>query len=282
MELDLGVDHFSIVTELGRGGFGSVHLGFDHTLDRWLAIKVLRSVQGVELQAAFEAEARSHSRLSRHDHVVTVHQAGFTPGENRPWIAMEYAGGGTLQDYLSGVGGGIPWNHAVGWLIPICDAVQAAHDQGILHRDIKPENILLETSGKPLLSDFGIACLVDDAEQTPIASMAHAAPEMFQGLARTEQSDVFSLGTTLYLLLVGQPPFGWSQQDRVERLDVAPSPVSDEVGAPRWLDEVLARCLAPNPGDRLGSAAEVRQMLVDGLGHRRVDLPTIPHAVLTP
>lgn len=195
---------------------------------------------------------------------------------------MEYAEGGTLQDYLNDFDGGIPWDQAVAWLIPICDAVQAAHDQGILHRDIKPENILLETSGKPLLADFGIACLADEAEQTPVASMAHAAPEMFRGLPRTEQSDVFSLGTTFYLVLTGRPPFGWTQDDRLKRLDSGAPPVPENLGAPAWVSDVLARCLAPDPRDRIESAIELRKALLDGLGTLRVDLPTIPHAVLTP
>ena len=153
----LGVPHLQLGELIGGGGFARVFHGYDSLLRRHLAVKILRSVQGVELRDMFEAEAAAHGALSRHPNIVTIHQVGWTVDGSRPFLVMDHVAGGSLADYLA-EHGAVPWEHAVAWMIPVCSAVQHAHDHGILHRDIKPDNILLEPPGQPLLSDFGIAC----------------------------------------------------------------------------------------------------------------------------
>ena len=191
----LGVPHLQLGELIGGGGFARVYLGYDSLLKRHLAVKILRPVGGVELRAVFEAEAAAHGALSRHPAIVTIHQVGWTVDGSRPFLVMDHVAGGSLGDQLA-AHGPVPWTRAVGWMVPVCDAVQAAHDLGILHRDVKPDNILLEPSGAPLLGDFGIACLRDDTSPVPAMSVGHAAPEALRGERRDTVSDVYSLAST--------------------------------------------------------------------------------------
>lgn len=269
----LGVPHLQLGELIGGGGFARVFHGYDSLLRRHLAVKILRPVQGVELRDMFEAEAAAHGALSRHPNIVTIHQVGWTVDGSRPFLVMDHVAGGSLADQLA-QHGPVPWQHAVAWMIPVCSAVQHAHDLGILHRDIKPENILLEPPGAPLLSDFGIACLTDDTSPVPAMSIGHAAPEALRGERRGVASDVYSLGSTLYQLLTAGLPFGGDLFARIGKADVAPAPLpADRV--PAWLDEAVRRAMDPDPARRMFSARELGRALEAGAGQATVFPPTV-------
>ncbi len=276
----LGIPNLQILEPIGGGGFARVYRAYDHLLRRQLAVKILRPVAGVEMRQAFEAEAAAHGPLSRHPGIVTIHQAGFTTGDDRPYLVMDYIEGGSLGDYLADHGT-VPWPHVVAWLIPICDAVHHAHGLNILHRDIKPDNILLDPPGTPLLGDFGIACLADETSPLPALSLGHAAPEALRGERRDVRSDVYSLGTTMFQLLSGFTPYGSDVFRRLGSIDTPPPHLPPEIDAPPWLDDLVRRAMAPDPADRPASAAELGRRLQAGGAGARIEVPTVAARPLT-
>ncbi len=269
----LGVPHLQLGELIGGGGFAQVFHGYDSLLRRHLAVKILRPVGGVGLREMFEAEAAAHGALSRHPNIVTIHQVGWTVDGSRPFLVMDHVSGGSLGDYVAAYGA-VAWEHAVAWMIPVCAAVQHAHDQGILHRDIKPDNILLEPPGEPVLSDFGIACLRDDTSPLPAMSIGHAAPEALRGDRRGTASGVYSLGSTLYHLLAGSLPFRADAFARFRSVDVPPAPLpSDRV--PAWVDDVVRRAMDPDPALRTSSARELGRALEAGASQVTLSHPTV-------
>ena len=257
---ELGIPHITVLETLGRGGFGVVYKAFDSKMNRQVAVKVLTSVVDQSDLERFEQECRLHGPLSSHRSIVTVYDAGYT-GHGNPYLVMELIDGGTLTDQLTR-SGPIHWQQAVEWMIPICDAVQAAHDRGVLHRDIKPSNILLSQEG-PKLADFGIACLSDATSPHFAVSWLHAAPESHDN-TRDTRSDVYSLASTLYELLAGKAPF-WGEDQPLTKLmmrliDEPPPHLPPPVG-PWWLDDVLQRALSKNPAERPQTAADLAAAL---------------------
>jgi hypothetical protein len=162
----------------------------------------------------------------------------------------------------------IGWQQAVDWLILICDAVQSAHDHGVLHRDIKPANILMAPEG-PRLTDFGISCLSDATCPGQGWSLLHAPPELLDNRS-DRRSDVYSLGSTLFTLIAGHAPFELPATDSTEavlaRLATAPPPRLPANLAPPWLDELLQLALAKDPGDRPQTVADLQSALEAGRG----------------
>lgn len=270
----LGLPNLQLGEVIGGGGFAMIYRAYDSLLKRDLAIKILRPVSGGAMREAFENEAGAHGPLSRHPNIVTIHQAGLTVGEERPYLVMDLIAGGSLSDYLA-ENGPVPWHHAVSWMIPISAAVQHAHDCGILHRDIKPANILLDPPSTPLLADLGIACLEEDTSPLEAMSFPHVAPEALRGERRGASADVFSLGTTLYQLLTDQLPFGSSFPDRHQRLDQPAPALPPEIHAPPWLDEALCKAMDPDVARRVPTAGQLERLLKAGMGATSLRTPTV-------
>ena len=198
---------------IGNGSMGEVWLAEDPAIGRHVAVKILRVPQGLsaprrtEWEERFLREARAAGRLS-HPGIVPVHDVGKT-NDDRPFIVMELVEGRSL-DALMEQGPAPSPATVLTWGAEVAEALDAAHQRGIVHRDIKPSNILVDAEGRARIADFGIARL-SESELTRtglfLGSPAYASPEQIQSATVDGRSDLFSLGATLYKLLTGVRPF---------------------------------------------------------------------------
>lgn len=255
---------FTIVRAIGSGGFATVYEGIQDDIGAPVALKVLAFDNTEDrVRRRFERECRTMGTLRGQRGVVPVYQATYAL-DGRPVIVMALMSGGTLADQLHR-NGPMSAEETVELGITIADALQAAHERGVYHRDVKPENILIDSNGNAGLSDFGIAAIGDLANSTHTAaslSPPHAPPERFTG--NEEQSlgagDIYSLASTMYQMLQGEPPFGTADQgglapllDRVMNAEV---PRIQRSEVPSELMAVLRRAMMKSPADRHTSAAE--------------------------
>jgi serine/threonine protein kinase len=202
---------YRIVEELGRGGMGTVYKAYQASLDRFVAIKVLPAffAEDDRLRARFKREAVTIANLD-HPAILPVYE--YAEKGARPYIVMALAEGGTLAD-RTGEPNSI--EAVVKLLTPLSDALDHAHQRGVLHRDVKPANVLLRRDGRPLLSDFELARSVDaDSRLTQtgaaLGTPDYMAPELWRGEPASPASDQYSLGVLAYELLTGQLPFSTS------------------------------------------------------------------------
>ena len=257
-------EDLEVLEELGRGGMGVVHRARQRHLGRFVALKRLLhgASSSSEDMARFRVEAASAARLS-HPHIVAVHEVGLKAGE--PYLIMQYVDGTTLARRL--LDGPLPPGEAATLLVPICRAIQHAHDRGILHRDLKPANILIDNHGEPLVGDFGLARRIDvgtDAGLTVsgaiIGTPSYMAPEQAAS-QRGEigpRTDVYSLGAILYQMLTGRPPFQAASILDTLYLVLDQDPVPPRVLNPKAdldLEMVALKCLQKPPDLRYASAA---------------------------
>ncbi|MGI5321046.1 serine/threonine-protein kinase [Actinomadura nitritigenes] len=208
------VGRYRLSALLGQGGMGAVWRAHDERLGRDVAVKELRLPDLLDPGrraswiARLDREARAAARL-RHPGIITVHDLISGP-DDRPWIVMELVHGPSLHDVIRS-GGPLPAERAARIGSQILDALEAAHQAGVTHRDLKPANILLD-GDRAVLTDFGIAALEGDATLTESGALlgtpAFMAPEQVRGLPATPESDLWSLGATLYTAVEGHPPFG--------------------------------------------------------------------------
>jgi serine/threonine protein kinase len=207
------VGKYDVIDTLGKGSMGLVYKGHDAYVDRLVAIKVATNAGGGDGETSdlahrmFVNEARSAGRLD-HPNILKVFEAGETDGQ--PYMVMEYIDGGdTLRSYCKS-DTLLPIKEVIRLIRQCADALDYAHRNGVLHRDIKPANIMLTRDGNAKIGDFGIARRVG-ADQTQImgwfGSPLYMSPEQAQDQEITQQSDLFSLGSVCYELLVGSPPF---------------------------------------------------------------------------
>ncbi len=270
-EVDLGIDGLTDAEMIGRGGFSSVYAATDTRFQRRVAVKILNADLGPNDRRRFDRECAVMGQLSGEPGVVTVYSAGYT-ADDRPYLIMELVTGGSMAAHLARRVR-LPWRDAVQLLIPVVEAVGAAHRAGILHRDIKPENVLLD-GDRPLLTDFGLANLRDSNSSTSThltASWLHTAPETFTG-QREERSDLYSVGSTLFNLIVGHAPF-WREDDDsinplIYRLINEPAPhVPSHLAPPevdRFIQAVLAKDPTQRPADAPTMAAAMNGLLAPG------------------
>ncbi|MBT4089849.1 MAG: serine/threonine protein kinase, partial [Deltaproteobacteria bacterium] len=191
---------YHILEQLGEGGMATVYKAYDTSVERDVAIKVIRTDQfvgGFEEQALtrFKREAKALTKLN-HPNIVTVYD--FGQFGNILYLVMEYIPEGTLKEKLTIR---LPWRKAFKLLLPIANALGFAHSQGIIHRDVKPDNILISPSGEPLLSDFGIAKILDVTEENTITladvgvgTPEYMAPEQGVGKKMDSRADIYSFG----------------------------------------------------------------------------------------
>jgi hypothetical protein len=236
---------------LGRGGMGAVYKARQVKVDRLVALKVLPPEAGRDpaFAARFAREARALARLS-HPGVVGLHDFGEAGG--LLYLLMEYVDGGSLRDVLR-KGPAEPLR-ALGLVRQVCEALQYAHDRGVVHRDLKPENILLDTAGRAKIADFGLAKLLGaglsepglTASQQALGTLNYMAPEQLETpLEVDHRADLYALGVVLYELLTGTVPRGHF------------APPSQKAAVGERGDAVVLRALEREPARRFQSAAEM-------------------------
>ncbi|WP_051386179.1 serine/threonine protein kinase [Actinokineospora inagensis] len=239
---------------LGSGGFAEVHLYRQAEPKREVAVKVLKAV------GRFTAEADAMAELGDHPHIAQVFYTGIT-ADGRSYLVMPYYPRPNFAERARTERIGVGEALQVG--VKIANAVQSAHAVGILHRDIKPANVLVDRLGEPRLADFGIAGRVAAAHGADgvLMSVPWSPPEVLRGEPSTFQSDVYSLGATVWHLLAGRSPFEVPDGDNgvdalVRRIETTPAKTTGRPGVPDALEQVLLRAMAPDPADRFGTARE--------------------------
>ncbi len=273
--------HYEIREVVGRGGCGVVLKAFDEKLERLVAIKIMLPELAATSPARkrFLREARATAAI-RHENVVSIYAVEEQP---LPFLVMEYIEGQTLQQKLD-QHGPLDVNEVLRMGQQIASGLQAAHAKGLIHRDIKPGNLLLDNdSGQIKITDFGLARTADDASVTQSGVIAgtplYMSPEQAQGRDIDHRSDLFSLGSVLYVMCSGRPPFRAPNSIAVllRVVEEQPRPIQSIIPeVPAWLAAIIARLHAKAPAERLGSAQEVAELLarcqVELNQHGRVDL----------
>ncbi len=261
--------HYEIQCAIGRGAFGTVLQAFDEKLQRLVAIKVLARELAATSPARkrFMREAQASAGI-RHENVVSVFAVEEQP---LTYLVMEFVPGVTLHKYLNDHG---PLDIAKVLSLgrQIAEGLAAAHLQGLIHRDIKPSNILLEQgpSDRVKITDFGLARAADDASLTQSGVIAGTpmfmAPEQALGQKLDQRADLFSLGSVLYQMVSGRPPFrAINTVATLKRVtEDTPRSIREIIPeTPQWLCDIIGKLHAKNPDDRYQSARDVVDVLSD-------------------
>ncbi len=271
------VPGYQILGTLGRGGMGVVYLARQMGLNRLVALKMILGNQhaGSELLARFRAEAEAVAKL-KHPNIVQIFDIGELDG--CPYFSLEYVEGGNLAAKFNATPQ-VP-AQAAELVSIVANAIQAAHESGVIHRDLKPGNILLTTSGQPKVADFGLAKQIEvQSSQTVSGSIlgtpSYMAPEQADGRNRDvgPRADVYALGAILYEALTGRPPFrGATMLETLEqvRTQEPVSPTSLQPKTPRDLETICLKCLQKEPAKRYESAAALGDDLRRFLAHEPI------------
>jgi WD40 repeat protein/tRNA A-37 threonylcarbamoyl transferase component Bud32 len=260
---DTPVTGFEILEELGRGGMGVVYRARQAKLNRIVALKMILAGDraGERDLIRFLAEAEAIAAV-RHPHVVQVFEYGESAG--RPFMALEYCGGGTLAGRLKA--GAIPPRESAELLSRIARGVAAAHHLGIVHRDLKPANVFFDDAGSPKVADFGLAKREAGADLTQtnavMGTPAYMSPEQAKGETKFvgPQADVWALGVILYECLTGARPFVGDDTWTIIRAVIESEPRVPRrlvPGVPRDLELICLKCLAKDSRERYTSAGEL-------------------------
>jgi serine/threonine-protein kinase len=254
---------YELEDEIGRGGMGHVFRARHVPTGAVRAIKLLAGVPDVEALTRFEREAQALARVAGRG-VVGVHKAGVERG--KLYFVMDLLPGGSLRD-LVGREGVLPWRRAVALVAKLARVLERCAAVAIVHRDVKPGNVLLDEMGEPYLSDFG--CVRDLAASTLtesgslLGTIAYMSPEQLRGERATPASDVYALGVVLHELVTGKRPYAGpgvrefvAQAHAGKREDALPE------GAPRQLDDLVAKALAPEPARRIPASDLARGLEV--------------------
>ena len=201
-------DRYQILEKIGQGGMAVVFRAIDLRLNREVAIKIIRDelFRDADMLRRFYAEAHAVAQLS-HPGIVAVYDV--SQNENVGYLVMELISGITLKQYIDRKKA-VPWKQVVHFSRQIADALQQAHEHGIIHRDIKPMNIMLLQNGTTKVADFGIAAFENEIRETrgqAVGSLHYIAPEQLRGGMADARGDVYSLGVTMYEMLTGYKPY---------------------------------------------------------------------------
>lgn len=287
------IGHYEVLQILGKGGFGIVFRAFDDILQRVVAVKVMAPQLAATSPARkrFLREARTAAAV-RHENVVQVHEVAESP---LPYITMEFIPGETLQQRLDRTGP-LDAVEVVRIGRQIAEGLAAAHANDLIHRDIKPGNILIEGGPRQQvkITDFGLARAADDASISQSGIIAgtpmYMAPEQALGQDIDQRADLFSLGSVLYQMAAGRPPFRANSTVAVLKRVAEDTPRSIRAiipETPQWLCDIIGKLHAKNPNERFQSAREVADLLADCEGQLKAnsklkDFSRIPRSKAQP
>jgi serine/threonine protein kinase len=287
------LDRYKVMELLGEGGMGAVFKGFDVTLQREVAIKVMHShlSRKTDFQERFLQEARTAARL---DHTSIVEVFDFGQAEGMLYIVMEFIPGDNLSSLLKQLRSQEKWirlDEAIHLMKQVSSAVDYAHRNGILHRDIKPANVMLKPEPinglpyRPILTDLGLAKLMEGQaitqEGTSMGTPAYMSPEQALGEKSDGRSDVYSLGILLYELAVGRLPFpikSLTDAIRYHTKEPPPPPRTLYPDLPEAVEGVILKAIAKNPADRFQDASSLVKAL-EGLATAATQIEAPPTAI---
>ncbi len=269
---------YEILEVIGRGGMGIVLKGYQRELNRYIAVKVLAPhlAQSAAARKRFAREAQATAAIV-HPHVMAIH--AVAAAARLPYLVMPFVACESLQQRLDR-DGPLDVKDVLRIGLQAANGLAAAHAQGLVHRDVKPANILLETSvDRVMLTDFGLARAVDDATLTRTGIIAgtpqYMSPEQAGGDAVDHRSDLFSLGSVLYAMCTGRPPFRAETMFGVLRRirETPPRPIREiNADVPEWLERIVLKLLSKEAADRIATAIATATLLEQCLAH--VQQPT--------
>ncbi|MBR0424528.1 MAG: serine/threonine protein kinase [Clostridia bacterium] len=264
---------YRILEEIGSGGMAKVYKAVNMTNRKTVAIKMLKSEfkDDTEFLRRFSREAGTVMKLS-HENIVRAYEVGDYEG--LPYIVMEYVEGHTLKELIDS-NGPFPIRTAIGITCQILDALTQAHEIGIIHRDVKPQNVIVTDRGKAKLTDFGIAREANATTSTfsgkkVLGSVHYISPEQAKNAIATEESDLYSVGITLYEMLTGTVPFTSDSTVAIALMHIQDKPRPPKElnpAIPNALNDIVMRALEKDASKRYESARAMRTDLVRSIGN---------------
>jgi len=255
-------NRYEIISEIGTGGMARVYKAKDRYLQRIIAVKVLKDElrEDDEFLKRFDTEAQAAASLT-HPNIVQIYDVGRD--NNRYYIVMEYVDGITLKEYIRQKGF-LEWREAINITVQICSCLLYTSSRNIIHRDIKPHNIIMTSEGVPKITDFGIARLASSETATmkidTVGSVHYSSPEQVRGRYTDAQSDIYSIGVTIFEMVTGQVPFDGETSVVVAMKhlqDEPPVPSSLRSGIPRSLDRIILKAMAKKKQGRYRTVTDL-------------------------
>jgi serine/threonine protein kinase/catechol 2,3-dioxygenase-like lactoylglutathione lyase family enzyme len=257
--------NYTLLSKIGQGGMAVVYQAYEPALDRYVAIKILPPLLASDpgFAARFENEAKAIAKLN-HPNILPIYNFGQQSGIS--YLVMRFIQAGTLKDRM---GQPLEFAYIAEIIHQIADALNYAHENGIVHRDIKPSNILMANEHWPLLTDFGLAKMMESAAHLTatgvgIGTPAYMSPEQGQGLAVDRRTDIYSLGIMLYEMVIGKVPYEAETPMGIVLKHISaplPLPTQARPDLPPAVENVLLKALAKRPEDRFQTAADFTQAL---------------------
>ncbi|MBK7914767.1 MAG: protein kinase [Chloroflexi bacterium] len=260
------IGKYQLIEKIGRGGMAEVYKGYQESLDRYVAIKLMHAflISEQDFLHRFKREAKAMASM-RHPNIVAIYDFDVY-GEDTYYLVMEYISGGTLKQKLEDLAAAneaLPLERAVQIALQTAEALEYAHRRGMVHRDVKPANIMLNEDGRAILTDFGIVKLVGGqtmaytATGALIGTPSYMSPEQAMGKPGDERVDIYALGVLLFQMTTGQLPYSADTPLAVIMQHVntpIPEPAQFNPNVPPELQDVIIHALAKNPDDRYPTA----------------------------
>jgi serine/threonine protein kinase len=265
--LGQSLGRYHILEQIGEGGMAIVYKAFDTRLETDVAVKVIRTNQLAPaiLERALKRFEREAKALARLTHANIVNVSDYGEEEGLPYLVMPFLPGGTLKEKLRAEGK-IGWQDASRLLLPVAKALAYAHEEEMVHRDVKPANILITRSGDPMLTDFGIAKIIDEeatmdltGTRATVGTPEYMAPEQVTAKTVDHRADIYALGVVLYEMVTGRKPFQADTPMAVlVKLSSEPLPRPTEFAPklPQAVENILLKALAKDPANRYQNMGE--------------------------
>ncbi len=261
-------NRYELIRKIGGGGMAVVYLAYDTSLDRQVAIKLLREeyVDDPDFIRQFQKEAKAVARLS-HQNIVNIYDFGESDGVT--YLVMEYVEGSTLKEIIAQYGP-LPIGQVIDYSVQLCYGLAQAHSQQIVHKDIKPHNIMIDRNHVVKITDFGIAQAMNNLTITHnkgiLGSAHYFSPEQARGERVDFESDIYSLGVVMYEMVTGKVPFTGDNPVSVALKHMQEQPASllaQRADVPLELERIIFKALEKNPAYRFGSMQEMADALLD-------------------